>query len=88
MPSPDNTADTLPNSALTWTKASASTANGNCVELAVLPDGYVAMRDSKDPNGPRLKFSPTAFTQFADGMRDGVFDALFNRTDATTTAGA
>ena len=38
---------------LKWRKAQASTANGACVEVAVVPGG-VAVRDSKNPGGPVL----------------------------------
>ncbi|QUH00983.1 DUF397 domain-containing protein [Saccharopolyspora erythraea] len=34
-----------------WQKSSYTSANGNCVELSV-PRGLI--RDSKDPDGPRL----------------------------------
>lgn len=45
---------------VTWRKASRSGENGgNCVELARLP-GMVAVRDSKDPDGPVLLVTPAA----------------------------
>jgi hypothetical protein len=44
---------------VSWRKSSYTTSNGgNCVELAGLP-GAVAVRDSKDPNGPVLLLTPT-----------------------------
>ena len=61
---------------LDWRKASASTANGNCVEVAPLPDGGVAVRDSKDPAGPSLRFTPAEWSAFANGMATGEFDEL------------
>jgi hypothetical protein len=39
---------------LTWKKSSHSGKNGNCVELAWLVDGRVAVRNSRDPHGPAL----------------------------------
>jgi hypothetical protein len=39
---------------LRWRKSSLSSDNGTCVELADLPDGRVAVRDSKDPEGGHL----------------------------------
>jgi hypothetical protein len=61
---------------LVWRKASASKADGNCVELAPLPDGGVAVRDSKDPNGPTLRFTATEWAAFARGLAVGDFDDL------------
>ncbi|MDG4829484.1 DUF397 domain-containing protein [Solwaraspora sp. WMMD1047] len=49
---------------LPWRKSSYSGDQGACVEFAPLTDG-VAIRDSKDPDGPRLRFSPAAWTAFA-----------------------
>lgn len=51
-----------------WRKASAS-GNGNCVEVN-LP-GVVAVRDSKDPAGPALTFTPAAWDAFTAGLRRG-----------------
>ena len=59
-----------------WFKASASAANGNCVELAPLADGGVAVRDSKDPQGPVLFFTRAEFTAFMIGMKTSEFDRL------------
>lgn len=39
---------------VTWIKSSHSNATGNCVEMAALPDGRVAVRDSWYPHGPAL----------------------------------
>jgi hypothetical protein len=58
-----------------WRKAAASSANGACVELAALPDG-VAVRDSKDPQGPVLRFARGELAAFLDGAKAGEFDAL------------
>jgi len=63
-----------PASASPWTKSSLSHANGNCVEVADLPSGQVGMRDSKDVNGPVLKFWPEEWRTFLDGVRNGEFD--------------
>lgn len=49
---------------LRWRKASASGGGtGNCVEVAALTAGF-AVRDSKDPSGPTLRFSTTDWAAF------------------------
>jgi Domain of unknown function (DUF397) len=49
----------------TWRKSSYSGgASGNCVEVAAA-DRTVAIRDSKDPNGSMLAFSPHEWQRFA-----------------------
>ncbi|CAM5468566.1 DUF397 domain-containing protein [Streptomyces fumanus] len=53
-----------------WLRSSYSTGANNCVETA-RPSagpwaGLVAVRDSKDPAGPALLFSPASWTRFAD----------------------
>ena len=57
----------------TYRKSSRSTAAGNCVEVADLPSGHRAVRDSKDVAGPVLTFTPTAWAAFTAGLRAGEF---------------
>jgi hypothetical protein len=61
---------------LQWKKASASYANGDCVEVASLPDGRVGLRDSKDPDGPVLQFSASEWRAFLDGAASHEFDLI------------
>jgi hypothetical protein len=59
-------------SGATWRKASYSTGNGgNCVEVARNLPGTVAVRDSKDPAGPALLFTPDAWDAFCAGVKSG-----------------
>jgi hypothetical protein len=60
--------DLAPESA--WYKSSYSNHNnGNCVEMAALPTGEIAIRDSKDKPGPALRVTPAAWTAFLDLAR-------------------
>jgi hypothetical protein len=58
---------------LTWHKARSSTVNGQCVEIASVV-GKIAIRDSKDPSGPILVYTPAEFSAFLEGARNGEFD--------------
>ncbi|WUH94134.1 DUF397 domain-containing protein [Streptomyces sp. NBC_00433] len=56
---------------LEWVKSSYSGNNGDCVEVAALPDGSRALRDSKDPHGPALVFPAGAFAAFVSAAIAG-----------------
>ncbi len=58
----------------TYTTSTRSGAAGNCVEVAVLPNGHRAVRDSKNPTGPALTFTATEWTAFTTSLRTGDFD--------------
>jgi len=59
-----------------WQKSSASNPSGNCVELAKLPDGEIAVRNSRDPSGPALVYTRAEMAAFLHGAKDGDFDNL------------
>jgi hypothetical protein len=59
-----------------WVKARMSTANGDCVELAVLPTGQLAIRNSRDPEGPALIFTRSEISSFLDGAKSSEFDCM------------
>ncbi|AWK12057.1 DUF397 domain-containing protein [Streptomyces spongiicola] len=59
---------------VTWIKSSRSNATGNCVELAALPGGRVAVRNSRDPHGPALVYTRDEVEAFVAGARGGDFD--------------
>jgi hypothetical protein len=55
-----------------WRKSSYSSANGgNCVEVAADGAGVVAVRDSKDPDGPALVFAAAEWRSFTAQLRSG-----------------
>jgi hypothetical protein len=56
-----------------WAKSSASSFNGNCVEARARP-GAVQVRDSRDPDGPVLAFTPAGWKAFLGGAKGGEFD--------------
>jgi len=58
-------------SGATFRKSTLSGGGNDCVEVATNLPGLVAVRDSKNPSGPVLTFSPTAWTNFLTGIRSG-----------------
>ena len=57
-----------------WVKSSLSFSNGNCVEVTELSGGLVGVRNSRDPGGPVLRFTPEEWRAFLGGARHGEFD--------------
>jgi Domain of unknown function (DUF397) len=58
-----------------WRKSSYSGDNGGgCVEIASNLPGIIAVRDSKDPDGPALAFPPEAWSALVQGIKHGEFD--------------
>ncbi|MFI6703178.1 DUF397 domain-containing protein [Streptomyces sp. NPDC050509] len=58
-------------SAASWRKSSASGAEHDCVEIANLPDGAKAIRDSKRPSAAQLHCTATEWAAFRDGVVSG-----------------
>jgi hypothetical protein len=57
-----------------WRKSSySSNGGGSCVEVAEFPAACVAVRDSKDPQGPKLVFSAGEWRSFVAGVKAGDF---------------
>ncbi|MEV0597610.1 DUF397 domain-containing protein [Nonomuraea cavernae] len=58
-----------------WRKSTYSSGNGGqCVEVAMNLPGVVAVRDSKDPDGPKLLFTRDEWKAFIGGVMDGEVD--------------
>nr|WP_223187169.1 DUF397 domain-containing protein [Streptomyces sp. CBMA29] len=56
-----------------FTKSSYSSSGGECVEVATNVPGTVAIRDSKNPEGPTLTFTPAEWTSFQRALAAGDF---------------
>jgi hypothetical protein len=61
---------------LAWQKSRRSNPSGNCVEMAALPDGGIAVRNSRHPDGPALIYTADEIAAFVQGAKDGDFDNL------------
>lgn len=60
-----------------WVKSSASNpAGGDCVRFAELPNGEVAMSNSRFPEGPALVFTRSEIKAMLVGARRGEFDSM------------
>lgn len=71
----------MPASALTdasWQKSAHSNPNGACVEVALLPGGEIAFRNSRFPQGPALVYTRAEISAFLAGAKDGEFDHVLN----------
>lgn len=63
-------------SGVTWRKSRHSNADGSCVEVAGLPDGRIALRNSRHPDGHALVYTRPELAAFIAGAKDGEFDDL------------
>ncbi len=62
--------------AAAWRKSARSAGNGgDCVEAAPRSGHAVAVRDSKDPGGPKLAFTPGAWGTFLGALKSGELDS-------------
>jgi len=57
-----------------WRTSSRSGGSGQCVEVATNLPGIVAVRHSKDPDGPVIVYTDAEWDAFTGGVRDGEFD--------------
>ncbi|MET8875698.1 DUF397 domain-containing protein [Nocardia sp. NPDC004604] len=57
-----------------WFKSAHSESSGQCVEVAFLGGDMIGVRDSKNPTGPALVFTPGEWAAFTAGVTDGEFD--------------
>jgi uncharacterized protein DUF397 len=73
-----DTSDGSPLIAARWRKSRHSGAVGNCVEVAPLHNGDIAVRHSRHPNGPTIIYSRAEMIAFMSGVKDGEFDDIFD----------
>lgn len=59
--------------AIEW-RISSWCAAGDCVAVGRLPTGHVLVTDTKDPEGPQLRFDASEWRAFVAGVRAGEFD--------------
>ncbi len=56
---------------LKWVKSSYSANSGDCIEVARNIPGIVAVRDSKDPHGPVLRFTADEWRRLTERVKAG-----------------
>jgi hypothetical protein len=64
--------------AVEWRKSRASNPSGDCIEVAALDSGAIAVRNSRDPHGPALVYTRAEIDAFIKGAKDGEFDDLID----------
>ena len=70
-----------------WRKSRASNPSGCCVEVAELPNGAIAVRNSRDPAGPALVYTRAEVAAFLAGVKNGEFDDLYPAGNGPSTFG-
>ena len=63
----------MPAGGLTWRKSSHSNPNGNCLELAGLGGGKIAVRNSRYPAGPTHVYTRAVLAVFVNAVKDDEF---------------
>ena len=67
---------TAPDSLTKWRTSSFSGNNGTCVEVAALPDGHIAVRNSNHRDDGTILFTPAELSAWISGIKTGEFDDL------------
>lgn len=76
MTQPYNGMPALDLADVTWQKSKFSNPNGACVEVAHLPNGEIAVRNSRFPSGPALVYTKAEISAFLAGAKENEFDHL------------
>ncbi|HYY17587.1 MAG TPA: DUF397 domain-containing protein [Streptosporangiaceae bacterium] len=63
---------------ISWLKSRHSNPSGNCVEVACLATGEVAVRNSRFPAGPVLLYTQAEIAAFLQGAKEGEFDYVLS----------
>lgn len=61
-----------------WHKPWSGGNGGNCLEAMKLADGRIAVRQSTDPDGPALIYTPAEMNAFIQGAKEGAADFLLS----------
>lgn len=64
---------------VSWQKSHYSNSQGDCVEMARLPSGEIAVRNSRHPLGPALIYTRAEIQALLQGVKDGDFDNLLQQ---------